>query len=128
MDSTYKVNKGLRVARQLLVDINTLGIPVACEFLDTISPQFIGDLVSWGAIGARTTESQVHRELASGKYHVILINSALPCDERHLLTMLYICLEPLKGSLVPLGLKMVLVDLLKSLSMQLGRLVILIDF
>lgn len=57
---------GLRVARQLLLDLNELGVPAACEFLDTISPQYIGDLVSWGAIGARTTESQCHRELASG--------------------------------------------------------------
>eukprot|EP01135_Chromosphaera_perkinsii_P004097 Nk52_evm4s270 gene=Nk52_evmTU4s270 len=66
LNESYNVNKGLRIARQLLIDINAMGMPVACEFLDTISPQFIGDLVSWGAIGARTTESQVHRELASG--------------------------------------------------------------
>src|SRR4029450_5282535 len=56
----------LRIARQLLVDINRLGVPAGSEFLDVISPQYIGDLISWGAIGARTTESQVHRELASG--------------------------------------------------------------
>ncbi|RKP23986.1 3-deoxy-7-phosphoheptulonate synthase [Syncephalis pseudoplumigaleata] len=61
-----QINHGLRVARQLLCDLTHAGIPVGCELLDTISPQFIGDLISWGAIGARTTESQLHRELASG--------------------------------------------------------------
>ncbi|KAG5460405.1 MAG: 3-deoxy-7-phosphoheptulonate synthase 1, partial [Olpidium bornovanus] len=66
MDMSFNINKGLRVARGLLLDINELGLPTAVEFLDTISPQYIADLVSWGAIGARTTESQVHRELASG--------------------------------------------------------------
>lgn len=66
IDNSYQINKGLRVARQLLVDINEMGVPVGCELLDTISPQFIADLISWGAIGARTTESQLHRELASG--------------------------------------------------------------
>jgi len=66
LDETYQINKGLRTARGLLCQLNEMGIPVAVEFLDTISPQFVADLVSWGAIGARTTESQVHRELASG--------------------------------------------------------------
>jgi 3-deoxy-7-phosphoheptulonate synthase len=66
LDETYRIHEGLRIARQLLVDINRLGVPAGSEFLDTISPQYIGDLISWGAIGARTTESQVHRELASG--------------------------------------------------------------
>lgn len=66
LDSSFNINKGIRVARKLLLDINALGVPVALEFLDTISPQFICDLVSWGAIGARTTESQLHRELTSG--------------------------------------------------------------
>jgi 3-deoxy-7-phosphoheptulonate synthase len=66
LDSSYRIHEGLRIARQLLVDINRIGVPAAGEFLDTISPQYIGDLISWGAIGARTTESQVHRELASG--------------------------------------------------------------
>jgi 3-deoxy-7-phosphoheptulonate synthase len=60
------MNRGLRIARQLLLDINALGMPCATEFLDTISPQYTADLVAWGAIGARTTESQVHREMASG--------------------------------------------------------------
>lgn len=66
LDQSYRIDEGLRIARQLLIDINRLGVPAASEFLDVISPQYIGDLISWGAIGARTTESQVHRELASG--------------------------------------------------------------
>jgi len=66
LNGSYHINKGLRTARKILLDINELGLPAACEFLDTISPQFTADLVSWGAIGARTTESQIHRELASG--------------------------------------------------------------
>jgi 3-deoxy-7-phosphoheptulonate synthase len=66
LDETYRIDEGLRIARQLLVDINRLGVPAGSEFLDTISPQYLGDLIAWGAIGARTTESQVHRELASG--------------------------------------------------------------
>ncbi len=66
LDGSFNINKGLRMARGLLRDINKLGLPAGCEFLDTISPQYLADLVAWGAIGARTTESQVHRELASG--------------------------------------------------------------
>ncbi|MCC7461127.1 MAG: 3-deoxy-7-phosphoheptulonate synthase [Gammaproteobacteria bacterium] len=66
LDGSFDIDKGLRLARGLLLDINRLGLPAGCEFLDMITPQFIGDLVAWGAIGARTTESQVHRELASG--------------------------------------------------------------
>jgi 3-deoxy-7-phosphoheptulonate synthase len=66
LDESYAINEGLRVARKLLLDVAEAGLPAGCEFLDTIIPQFIADLVSWGAIGARTTESQVHRELASG--------------------------------------------------------------
>jgi 3-deoxy-7-phosphoheptulonate synthase len=66
MNGSFRINEGLRIARDLLVRINKAGVPAGCEFLDVISPQYIGDLVSWGAIGARTTESQVHRELASG--------------------------------------------------------------
>ncbi len=66
LDESYRIDEGLRIARQLLIDINRLGVPAGSEFLDVISPQYIGDLISWGAIGARTTESQVHRELASG--------------------------------------------------------------
>jgi len=66
LDGSYKINEGLRLARKLLWEMNELGLPAATEFLDTITPQYTADLISWGAIGARTTESQVHRELASG--------------------------------------------------------------
>lgn len=66
LDGSFQIDKGLRLARSLLLDINNLGLPAGCEFLDMITPQYIADLVGWGAIGARTTESQVHRELASG--------------------------------------------------------------
>lgn len=66
LDGSFNINQGLRTARQLLLEVNELGLPAGCEFLDMITPQYIADLVSWGAIGARTTESQVHRELASG--------------------------------------------------------------
>ena len=66
LDDSFKIDEGLRMARHLLLEINRLGMPAASEFLDVVSPQYIGDLISWGAIGARTTESQVHRELASG--------------------------------------------------------------
>jgi len=66
IDGSFSINKGLRMARGLLCELADLGLPAGCEFLDTIMPQFLADLVSWGAIGARTTESQVHRELASG--------------------------------------------------------------
>jgi 3-deoxy-7-phosphoheptulonate synthase len=66
LDESCRISEGLRIARQLLVDIGRLGVPSGSELLDTISPQYIGDLIAWGAIGARTTESQVHRELASG--------------------------------------------------------------
>ena len=66
LDESFKIDEGLRIARQLLIEINKLGLPAGSELLDTISPQYIGDLIAWGAIGARTTESQVHRELASG--------------------------------------------------------------
>jgi len=66
LDDSFNINKGLRTARALLLDVNELGLPAGTEFLDMITPQYISDLVAWGAIGARTTESQVHRELASG--------------------------------------------------------------
>jgi 3-deoxy-7-phosphoheptulonate synthase len=66
LDESFRIDEGLRIARQLLIEINRLGLPAGSEFLDLISPQYIGDLIAWGAIGARTTESQVHRELASG--------------------------------------------------------------
>ncbi len=66
LDNSFDINRGLRVARGLLLDLANMGMPSGTEFLDTISPQYIADLISWGAIGARTTESQIHRELASG--------------------------------------------------------------
>ena len=66
LDGSFDINEGLGIARKLLLDINELGLPAGCEFLDIITPQYFADLVAWGAIGARTTESQVHRELASG--------------------------------------------------------------
>ena len=66
LDESFRIDEGLRIARQLLLEINHLGLPAASEFLDVVSPQYIGDLIAWGAIGARTTESQIHRELASG--------------------------------------------------------------
>ncbi|KAI9092458.1 hypothetical protein DFS34DRAFT_707333 [Phlyctochytrium arcticum] len=66
INGSFQINTGLRIARKFLCDITAMGLPVGCELLDTISPQFLGDLISWGAIGARTTESQLHRELASG--------------------------------------------------------------
>src|SRR5512134_2796120 len=66
LDGTFRVNEGLNLARGLLIDLADMGLPAGCEFLDTITPQYIADVVAWGAIGARTTESQVHRELASG--------------------------------------------------------------
>ncbi|MDO5687110.1 MAG: 3-deoxy-7-phosphoheptulonate synthase AroG [Neisseria sp.] len=66
LDGSYDINAGLRLARRLLLDINNMGVPASTEFLDMITPQYYADLISWGAIGARTTESQVHRELASG--------------------------------------------------------------
>ena len=66
LDGGFRINEGLRLARGVLLDIATLGLPAACEFLDVTTPQYIADLVAWGAIGARTTESQIHREMASG--------------------------------------------------------------
>lgn len=66
LDERFNINKGLRLARKLLRDLNEMGMPAATEYLDVISPQYVSDLIAWGAIGARTTESQVHRELASG--------------------------------------------------------------
>ena len=66
MDGSFRINDGLRIGRKLLLDLNEMGMPTASEFLDMITPQYVADLMTWGAIGARTTESQVHRELASG--------------------------------------------------------------
>ena len=66
LDNSFNINEGLKIGRKLLLDLAEMGLPTGCEFLDTISPQYMADVVSWGAIGARTTESQIHRELASG--------------------------------------------------------------
>jgi 3-deoxy-7-phosphoheptulonate synthase len=66
LDNSFDINRGLRIARELLLELASLGVPAGTEFLDAISPQYIADLIAWGAIGARTTESQIHRELASG--------------------------------------------------------------
>jgi 3-deoxy-7-phosphoheptulonate synthase len=66
MDGSFAINEGLRLARELLLDINSMGLPAGTEYLDMITPQYVADLIAWGAIGARTTESQIHRELASG--------------------------------------------------------------
>src|SRR3982751_2164056 len=66
LDGSFAINEGLRLARRLLLDINRMGMPCGTEFLDLLSPQYISDLIAWGAIGARTTESQSHRQLASG--------------------------------------------------------------
>ncbi len=66
LDNSFQINKGLRLARNLLLELNNMGVPAGTEYLDLITPQYVTDLISWGAIGARTTESQVHRELASG--------------------------------------------------------------
>ena len=66
LDDSYKINEGLRLARRILLEVNELGLPAGTEYLDMITPQYVADLIAWGAIGARTTESQVHRELASG--------------------------------------------------------------
>ena len=66
LDNSFDINNGLKIARSLLIEINEMGVPAGTEFLDAISPQYYADLISWGAIGARTTESQIHRELASG--------------------------------------------------------------
>jgi len=66
LDGSFRINEGLRLARRVLLEVNALELPAACEFLDVMVPQYLADLVAWGAIGARTTESQIHREMASG--------------------------------------------------------------
>ncbi|ASO19205.1 3-deoxy-7-phosphoheptulonate synthase [Actinoalloteichus hoggarensis] len=80
LDGSFQVNKGLRLARRLLLDILELGLPVGCEFLDPITPQYIADTVSWGSIGARTAQSQVHRQLSSGLSMPIGIKNATDGD------------------------------------------------
>jgi 3-deoxy-7-phosphoheptulonate synthase len=89
LDESCRISEGLRIARQLLIDVGREGVPSASELLDTISPQYVGDLIAWGAIGARTTESQVHRELASGSSAPIGFkngtdgNVRIACDAIH---------------------------------------------
>lgn len=80
LDGTFDVNRGLRTARRLLLDISALGLPVGCEFLDPITPQYIADAVSWGSIGARTAASQVHRQLVSGLSMPVGIKNATDGD------------------------------------------------
>ena len=82
LDGTFDVNRGLRTARTLLLDISALGLPVGCEFLDPITPQYIADVVTWGSIGARTAESQVHRQLVSGLSMPVGIKNATDGDIR----------------------------------------------
>ena len=82
LDGTFDVNRGLRTARKLLLDISALGLPVGCEFLDPITPQYIADVVTWGSIGARTAESQVHRQLVSGLSMPVGIKNATDGDIR----------------------------------------------
>lgn len=79
LDGSYKINRGLRIARTLLVELTEIGVPVACELLDTISPQYTSDLYSWGAIGARTTESQLHRELGTSRARLFTNTKFLAC-------------------------------------------------
>ncbi|OCC98300.1 3-deoxy-7-phosphoheptulonate synthase, partial [Shigella sonnei] len=85
MDNSFQINDGLRIARKLLLDINDSGLPAAGEFLDMITPQYLADLMSWGAIGARTTESQGHRELAVTYPHLRAPETGSKLVCRHLL-------------------------------------------
>jgi 3-deoxy-7-phosphoheptulonate synthase len=96
LDESYRIDEGLRIARQLLIEINRLGLPAGSEFLDAISPQYIGDLIAWGAIGARTTESQVHRELASGLSAPI---GFMPSKPLQAATTFYRCIKTAKWRL-----------------------------
>jgi 3-deoxy-7-phosphoheptulonate synthase len=94
LDGSFRIEDGLRIARKLLLDINEMGLPAGCEFLDTITPQYIADLVSWGAIGARTTESQVHRELASGLSSAIGFKNGTSGDVRIALDAIMAASQP----------------------------------
>ncbi len=94
LDGSFRIEDGLRIARKLLLDINAMGLPAGCEFLDTITPQYIADLVSWGAIGARTTESQVHRELASGLSSAIGFKNGTSGDVRIALDAIMAASQP----------------------------------
>ncbi|WP_244541550.1 3-deoxy-7-phosphoheptulonate synthase, partial [Rhizobium tibeticum] len=94
LDGSFRIEDGLRIARKLLLDVNELELPAGCEFLDTITPQYIADLVSWGAIGARTTESQVHRELASGLSSAIGFKNGTTGDVRIALDAIMAASQP----------------------------------
>ncbi len=94
LDGSFEINKGLGIARKLLLDLNELGIPAGTEFLDLISPQYIADQVSWGAIGARTTESQGHRELASGLSCPIGFKNATNGDVRVAIDAMHAAARP----------------------------------
>lgn len=94
LDGSFRIEDGLRIARKLLLDVNDLELPAGCEFLDTITPQYIADLVSWGAIGARTTESQVHRELASGLSSAIGFKNGTTGDVRIALDAIMAASQP----------------------------------
>jgi 3-deoxy-7-phosphoheptulonate synthase len=94
LDGSFEINKGLGIARKLLLDLNEMGIPAGTEFLDLISPQYIADQVSWGAIGARTTESQGHRELASGLSCPIGFKNATNGDVRVAIDAIHAAARP----------------------------------
>ncbi|MBV5309411.1 3-deoxy-7-phosphoheptulonate synthase [Chromatium okenii] len=94
LDGSFEINKGLGIARKLLLDVNEMGIPAGTEFLDLISPQYIADQVSWGAIGARTTESQGHRELASGLSCPIGFKNATNGDVRVAIDAIHAAARP----------------------------------
>src|SRR6266849_1915897 len=94
LDGSFEINKGLRLARKLLRDINHMGLPTGCEFLDTAIPQYISDLVGWAAIGARTTESQIHRELASGLSSPVGFKNGTDGDVRIAIDAVLSALQP----------------------------------
>ncbi len=94
LDGSFEINKGLRLARKLLIDINGMGLPTGCEFLDTATPQYIADLVGWAAIGARTTESQIHREMASGLSSPVGFKNGTDGDVRIAIDAVLSALQP----------------------------------
>jgi 3-deoxy-7-phosphoheptulonate synthase len=94
LDGSFEINRGLRLARKLLVDINGMGLPAGCEFLDTATPQYIADLVGWAAIGARTTESQIHREMASGLSSPVGFKNGTDGDVRIAIDAVLSALQP----------------------------------
>lgn len=94
LDGSFEINRGLRLARKLLIDINGMGLPAGCEFLDTATPQYIADLVGWAAIGARTTESQIHREMASGLSSPVGFKNGTDGDVRIAIDAVLSALQP----------------------------------